>query len=63
MAEWNVKHALRDVPQPYKLYIGRTLMPIIFIPALIFAAVTEGFGWCKEMAYEMCDAWREIKEW
>lgn len=63
MADWNAKHALRNVPQPYKTWLGRPLLVIMIIVMLPYAIVTEGGQWCKEVAGEVADAWREIKDW
>lgn len=63
MAEWNVKHALKRVPQPYKTWVARSVLPFFFVIMVPYAAIAEGAGWCKEMAGEVADAWRDVRTW
>lgn len=63
MADWNVKDALRPIPQPYKTWIARAILPLVFLVIVPYAAVVESAGWCKEMAGEVVDAWRDVRTW
>jgi hypothetical protein len=63
MADWNMKKALRSVPQPYKTWIARSTLPFYFIVAVPLCAVVEGAKWCKEIAGEVVYAWREVRHW
>lgn len=63
MAEWSIKGALKKVPQPYKTWIARIILPFFLVATILIAAVRESAVWCKEMARESADAWREVRSW
>ena len=61
MADWNLKRALRPIPQPYKAYVVRMILPFFFLVDILISAAIEGFDWCKEMAEEVAAAWRDVR--
>lgn len=63
MADWNVRKALRPVPQPYKTWIARAILPFACLVMVPYIAIVEGAGWCKEIAGEVVDAWRDMETW
>lgn len=63
MAEWNVKRMLRPVPQPYKMWLARIIIPPFMLIEIPLVAITDSYKWCCEIAEEIASVWRDTREW
>lgn len=58
-----MRRVLRRIPQPYKTWVARAVLPLTFIIIIPFAALYALYDFARDCVEEFDDSWKVCSRW